>query len=50
MIEIFAISALAGMLFVELIVISLCFAYLLDFFVRLSTNDRYEIISRAKKK
>jgi hypothetical protein len=49
MFDVFAIAALAAVLFVELIVVCLCFAYLLDYFVRLATNDRYEVISKRKK-
>ena len=48
MFDVFAIAALSGLLMVELIIVSLCFAYLLDYFVRLATDNRYEVISKTK--
>lgn len=49
MFDVFAIAVLAALLFVEVIIVCLCFAYLLDYFVRLATSDRYEVISKRKK-
>jgi len=49
MFDVVAMALIAGLLLVEVIVIFLCSAYLLDYFVRLVTNDRYEVISKTKK-
>jgi len=39
----------SAVFFITLIYICLCTAYLLDYCVRLVTNDRYVIISKVEK-
>lgn len=47
--EFIVFTAVCGVSFMAVIYIVLCTAYIMDFCVRLLTNDKYAIISKAGK-